>query len=121
MNAELHPKVQWCRRKIRFIELNKITTEEFSYNFLIFLVDDVSSRPYWNQIVHSLPEWLAEPLYTYAKSFLEPLDFMPPPGPFLIGPYDDAEVEAKKKELRPRFLTLFQVIKEWHDSVMLKK
>jgi hypothetical protein len=104
-----------CRTLIRLCEQGRINADEFCYNFLITLVGE--SELCWQECVNLVPAAVAGDLYANARRLLEPVDFMPSPGVFLVRfpPLDD-EVEAKKLELRPRYSCVFELIRKRAES-----
>jgi hypothetical protein len=67
--------------------------------------------------VEKIPPALVPSYTDYLRTSLEPVDFMPCPKPFLAGEVPEEVFNRRKRELRPRYLRLYRLVKERASSV----
>ena len=92
-----------------------ITFDEFAPA----LTNTIISTPdkYMSECVEIIVDSALASYAKYLKSTLEPSDFMPDPRAFMVGPYSDEEVERKKRELRPKYVQLYNFVMKRATSV----
>src|SRR5262245_24811508 len=107
--------MQRCRKLLRQLNSDTITSDEYAYNVALPLVTmcDECARSY----VQSLAQPTAASLFAFLRQFLEPVDFMPCPGPFMVGPVSEGAVEDKKQQLRPKYIRLYHSVSQRAVSV----
>ncbi|WP_406700687.1 hypothetical protein V5E97_18005 [Singulisphaera sp. Ch08] len=97
-----------CRKLAKFLNAGRITFEEYASNVTLGAVygsiDDIPA------CVATVPAGVAAPYADYVRTFLEPVDFMPCPRPFLAGGPSEEAVEEAKRRLRPKYLRLYQLV-----------
>jgi hypothetical protein len=97
-----------CRKLARFLTAGKVTFEEYAYNVTLEIVngpiDNIS------KCVELIPFDLVTLYADYLRTSLEPVDFMPSPGPFLTGDASEEQIDHKKRQLRPNYLRLHQLM-----------
>ncbi len=100
--------VSRCRKLARFLNAGRITFDEYASNVTLAAVsgsiDDISA------CIATVPVGVAEPYMDYVRAFLEPVDFMPCPSPFLAGGPTEEVVEETKRRLRPKYVRLYQLV-----------
>ena len=62
--------------------------------------------------VDLIPSELVCQFAVFLRTFLEPIDFMPSPRHFMVGPYSEEEIDQKKSELRPKYVRLYELVKD---------
>lgn len=99
-----------CRKLTKALSDDWLTFENYCYNVTITIVgspfDEVLA------CVDTLPHNHIVPYENYLRTTLEPVDFMPCPRPFLAGMVTEEMTERRKRELRPHYVQLYQLIKE---------
>jgi len=102
--------VKSCERLTKQFLEGRITFEEYAYNVMLRMVkvldDDLPS------CVDLVPPGITAAYTEYLRAELEPVDFMPFPGAFLIGRDSEDLIERLKQEYRPKYLRLYQLMKE---------
>jgi hypothetical protein len=103
-------KERECRKLAKLLETRRITFEEYAYNLTLAIVsgleDDIPD------CVKTIPPELADAYAEYLRTTVESVDFMPSPTAFLVGPYTEEKIEQRKRELRPRYLRLHQLMNQ---------
>jgi hypothetical protein len=97
-----------CRKLAKFLSAGRITFEEYASNVTLGAVygsiDDIPA------CVATVPADVAAQYADHVRTFLEPVDFMPCPRPFLAGGPTEEAVEETKRRLRPKYLRLYQLV-----------
>lgn len=109
---------------LRVLEKNKITLDDFCFNFLLRTVrrdETVENTNEVRECLDELPDSLVEHLYDYAHSYLSECDFMPCPKSFMVGPFTEGAMEAKKRLMRPCYLSLLDLIRKRRDQVLANR
>lgn len=102
--------ISWCRKLAKQLIAGRISFEEYRYNAMIAMVcapDD--GMP---DCVDSVPQDVIASYADYLRTSLEPVDFMPCPKPLLAGGVSEETIELRKRELRPKYLRLYQLVRE---------
>jgi hypothetical protein len=102
--------LNYCRKLGTWLKTGKVTFDEFAYNLTLTIVD--ASDECMPECVESIPPTVVAPYTDYLRKFLEPVDFMPDPMPFLVGPVSEEDLKRAKQQLRPRYIRLYQLMKE---------
>ncbi len=99
-----------CRKLAKQLIVGRISFEEYRYNVTLAMVcapDD--GMP---DCVDSIPRDVIASYTDYLRTSLEPVDFMPCPRPLLAGGGSEETIERRKRELRPKYLRLYQLVRE---------
>jgi hypothetical protein len=64
----------------------------------------------WNACLEVIPDSLYRDFFEYVAQHLQPVDFMPSPNAFLVDSRDDAVVEQKRREMRPKYVAFFNAL-----------
>lgn len=102
--SPLESEIKSITRFVRFLESGKITADEFQFNILLYFVK--MSDSFWPEVASIIPDAVAQRFREYVREFLVPVDFMPSPAVFMVNTRSEAEIEAKKRELRPKYEAL---------------
>jgi hypothetical protein len=99
-----------CDRLARAYDSRLIDIGEYADNWTLTAVQacDVCIH----RVVACLPSHVLTGFYSYLQSLLEPADFMPSPNVFLAGVPSEEEIREMKLRLRPRYIQLYQLLKE---------
>ncbi|HEV7221804.1 MAG TPA: hypothetical protein VGN42_03830 [Pirellulales bacterium] len=97
----------------RVYEAGKISLDELFENVLgsTFMADERT----WDECIAVIPSSLRPQFFEFVRFYLLSVDFMPPPGVLLPPPAPEmmkAAKEATKRQRRPRYVKLFQLIDE---------
>ncbi len=104
-----HPgSVERCYKLARFLHKGRVTFEEYAHNVTLHFISALDSDI--PRCIESIPPEFADAYSDYLRAFLEPVDFMPDPGPFMVNTNDLGIEESLKRRLRPRYLRLYQVV-----------
>ncbi len=107
--------VSRCRKLAKFLNAGRITFEEYASNVTLAAVsgsiDDIPA------CMATVPVGVAEPYIDYVRAFLEPVDFMPCPSPFLAGGPTEEAVAETKRRLRPKYLRVYHLVMGRSDLV----
>lgn len=76
--------------------------------------------PWMPECVAAIPAPLSRPFWEHLVAVLEPVDYMPCPGIFMVGPRFEDAVNAKKKELRVKYLNLVALVKARLESACVR-
>jgi len=96
------------------LQSGKITFPEYAYNVTLIIVS--VSDEYMHKCISTIPLNFGCQYTEYLRTFLEPVDFMPCPMPFLVGPVSEKDLEQAKQRLRPRYMRLDQLLVELNDE-----
>jgi hypothetical protein len=99
-----------CRRLANQFIAGRITFEEYAPNVTLAIV----SAPDGDipLCVESVPPDIAASYADYLRSTLEPVDFLPCPRPFLAGGVSEEVIERTRRQLRDKYLRLYQLMRE---------
>lgn len=98
-----------CDKLLESFRAGHIGIDEYAYNLTTTLV--VGSTCI-KECIDRLPKIVATQLFPYIDQFLRPADFMPCPKLFLPNPPSEEEIQETKVKLRPRYIQIYQLIKE---------
>ena len=102
--------VDQCRKLANWLAAGRITFEEYASNVTDTAVySPIDGIP---SCVDTLPLPLVSAYMDYLRAALESVDFMPCPRPFLAGDVSEQVFNRRKQELRPKYLRLYQLMKE---------
>jgi hypothetical protein len=107
--AECGGAIRYCRSLLAWLEADFVTWEEFAYNLVVQLVRTCDGC--MQAFVDSLTTQVASKFYDYLRAFLEPVDFMPCPRPFIAGVASEERVQQMKETLKPRYVRLYLSVK----------
>ena len=102
--------VLFCRRLANQLVGTRISFQEYAYNLTLSII--YAPDECMEQCLASIPAEVGRQYMDFLRTFLEPLDFMPCPKPFLVDTGSEEIVEQKKRELRPKYIRLFELIRE---------
>jgi hypothetical protein len=97
-----------CQKLARFLRSGKISFDDYASTVMMHLVcatDDNLSA-----CVESIPPEYASAFVDYVRAELEPVDFMPSPGAFIVDFSVPGIEDRTKRELRPRYLRLYRAV-----------
>lgn len=97
-----------CQKLARLLFAGKISFEEYAYNMMLALV--CASAVDLPTCVESIPAGYEDALANYLRAELEPVDFMPSPGAFIVDFSVPGIEDRTKRELRPRYLRLYRAV-----------
>jgi hypothetical protein len=97
-----------CLKLARLLVAGRITFEEYADNATLAIASGPSADI--ARCVESIPPGFADAFLAHLQDTLEPVDFMPCPRPFLAGNASDEAIERTRRELRPRYLQLYQMM-----------
>lgn len=107
-----HERCAWAiarSRKLRnAFENGIIKIEEYAQNLAdsaVAACDDCM-----HSLVDDIPGPLVVSLFDSLKQFLEPVDFMPYPGPFIPGVASQEEIDRTKCQLRNKYIFIYKII-----------
>jgi hypothetical protein len=114
MNADSVPRCSYeycrCNRLISAFGSGIITLEECAKNLSYFLVECPEDRR--DECVALFCNEFASQYLKYLETWLEPLDFMPSPVTFIAGAPTTEEIDVWKKNLRPHYLNLVELVRK---------
>ena len=91
--------VKHVRKLIRFLNAEKITRDEINFNLMLYFVR--LPRECWSDCAAEFSAEHTTQFVQYLDSYLNPVDHMPSPTCFMVGPFDPERIRLKKLELRP--------------------
>ncbi len=97
--------VNLCHKRRNQILAGRINFKEYAYRLMLDMVSVIEAD--LPRCIESIPVELTASFTEYLRVELEPVDFMPDPRIFLVGPYSELQIENKKQELRPNYLRLY--------------
>ena len=103
-------QVRRCRTLLRALVSGLIEFNAFAYNYSLHAVHGYACCT--EQCVDAMPDALIPDYFAYLQGHLEPVGFEPCPRVFLSGSPSEAELEAKKQELRPKYMLLFGLVRD---------
>lgn len=95
---------QLISKFVRVLNAGKITTNEFQFNVLLHFANIPKSC--WCDCAAAIPRDLAADFRDYVAAYLVPVDFMPSPTPFMVDTRSETAIKNKKRELRPKYVSL---------------
>jgi hypothetical protein len=98
--------LQSCYRLLSFLNLNKITTEEFNYNVAIHLIQPCGACT--KNYLDSLPDTLAFQFDDHLRNLLGSEGTAPLVRPFVVNFHSDEEFHRKQVEIEPKIMQLVQ-------------
>jgi hypothetical protein len=114
-SSDFKESMNRCRKLARFLTAGRITFEDYAYNVSLTIVrSPIDGIP---QCVDTVPHEIVASYAEYLRGFLEPVDFMPCPKPFLAGIVSEEVFERTKREYRDRYLRLYEVMMERASSL----
>lgn len=99
-----------CRKLAKQLIAGRITFNEYCYNVTLAIV--CATDKFMPDCVDSIPGDVIDPYSDYLRSSLEPVDFMPCPKPLLAGGVSEDTIERRMRELRPKYIRLYQLVRE---------
>lgn len=105
----MNEPLERCLKLERLLANGKITFEEFAYAAMLIIVN--ASEVEREECVEGMSAAFVSRFRDYLSEKLESADFMPSAVPFLTS-NDEATAEQKRRELRPRYVHLFQLVCE---------
>ena len=98
--------VKHVRKCLRFLNAKKITFDEFNFNLMLYFVR--LPRICWADCAAEFSDDLTKQFVDYLDQNLNPVDHMPSPTCFMVGPFDQEGIELKQHELRPIYLEIHE-------------
>lgn len=99
-----------CRKLAAQFLAERITLEEYAFNAMIRMVsvleDDLPS------CVDLVPASIAASFTEFLRAELEPVDFMPFPGAFLVGPTSEELIDKIKRQHRPKYILICRLMND---------
>lgn len=108
-NTDVAETLKRCRTLAAQLMAKKITLQEYAYNTTLAVVN--APDDCMEECVASVPARASSEFMAFLRNFLEPVDFMPCPAPFLVDTGDNQKADEKKRELRPKYVRLFELTK----------
>ncbi len=113
MQSSLDPSsrddfLEMCRKLARQLLSGIVTFSEFADNVTLAMVA-VEDRNL-PRAVESIPSSVLADYARYLQNFLEPVDYMPCPLPFISGKVTEAEVVQKRRQLREKYIRLHDLV-----------
>lgn len=107
--GEIDEVIRRCRKLAGQLLADKITFDEYanSITLAIIAAGNVAVQP----CVELVPSRYLSQYTVFLQAYLEPVDFMPNPTPFIAGSYSQEIAEQIQKRLRPRYQRLYQAVK----------
>ena len=99
--------VKHARKLLRFLNAEKITLEETHFNLMLYFVR--LPRECWSACAAEFSDAQTQQFVEYLDGNLIPVDHMPSPTRFMVGPFDPQSIELKQLELQP----VYQAIHEF--------
>jgi len=95
---------------LRFFDAGKMFPDEYFKNVLWMLVD--AERSAWAECIAAIPPSRLSEMAQFARSYLEPVDFMPNPG--IVNPSNNSAeaISVAKQYYRPIYLDLLPILEE---------
>jgi hypothetical protein len=87
-----------------------ITFSEYSYNVTLVIISGPDESI--ERAVELIPSDVTDQYEEYLRTYLEPVDYMPCPMPFLAGTVSEEDIEKKKRELKQKYIILHQLVKD---------
>src|SRR4051812_43619687 len=112
------PLLTRCRRLLRAHEDALLQGDEFHYNLMIILIHAADEdakfgtrlRECWGTCLSLVPDELLREFEQWMKREVAAVDYMPSPNPFLADTRSLEQIEAKRRELRPYFVALHDLL-----------
>lgn len=109
--------VKSCARLLRAYTDGTILRDEFFYNLAVTLIhaaiEDARCgtrlQEGWKPSLELLPPVLLREWIAWMEREVVAVDYMPSPNPFLPNTGDPTVIEAKRRELRPFYVALFDL------------
>jgi len=113
------PLLRSCRNILRGYNAGAVQGDEVHYSLMVTLVhaadDDARFgtrlRDCWGMCVALFPAELMRAFNEWLEREVAAVDYMPPPNAFMADTRDAAAVEARRRELRPHFVALHQLVR----------
>ena len=122
MNATMPPQHERCAwaiahsRKLRnAFDRGLIKPDEYARSFADCAV--TACDECMCDLVDNLPDPLIISLSDGLKQFLEPVNFMPHPGPFIPGAASQEEIDQTSRHLRPKYIRIYDLIMNRVDAM----
>lgn len=100
--------IERCRKLARLLRAGRVTFEEYALNAMLTIVSAPEADA--TQCIESIPRESMEAYADYLRAALEPVEFMPDPGPFMVDTNDSGLRERLKRQFRPRYLRLYRAV-----------
>jgi hypothetical protein len=100
--------VSECRKLRNHLVAGRVSFKEYAYNVTLHIIGCANDS--LQACVEDIPEELRRQYAEYLRGFLEPVDFMPCPLPFLATWKSQELIERKKVELRPKYIRLYGLV-----------
>lgn len=102
--------IELCRKMLPMLSKGVIGFDEYAFNLARALLP-TCERCMVNY-VNGLPSELLPKLFSSLRGYLEAVDFMPSPDHLIAGTATESEIQRKKEELRPKYLQLFETVRD---------
>jgi hypothetical protein len=110
------PIMTKCDRLIQAFNRGVWNADEFFFNLMITLVqsviDDLKYRDCWSTCLDQLPKDVLRAFDAWLQREVAALDYMPAPNPFMADTRDPNLVAIKRRELRPHFVELHDLVRQ---------
>lgn len=102
--------VNYCRKSAVQHDAGRITIEEYSNGVTLAILSAPISQ--MERCIELIPSHLAVQYVDFLRRLLEPVDFMPSPKPFMVDTSSEQMIEEKRRELRPKYVRLYQLMRK---------
>jgi hypothetical protein len=102
--------IRRCRNYLAFRVCQELDLENFAYNVALNLIEVCDACA--GLFLDTIPERDILDFFAFLRDYLEPVDFMPNPAPFIAGVGTTEEQERVKQLFRPKYLTLYEMTRE---------
>ncbi len=108
-----HEQCAWAitrsQKLMNAFDKGMITMEEYARSLADSAVA-ACDECMWS-FVNGLPASLSVGLLACLEEFLEPVDFMPDPGPFIPAITSQEEIDRTRRQLRPKYIRFYEIMK----------
>jgi hypothetical protein len=102
--------VRYCQKLASQFQGKRVTFTEYAHGITLGMIS--ASDEQLKRCVDVIPADVLPQYTNFLESWLVPADFMPSPRPFLAGDYSDADAEAARARLRPKYLRLYRLAQD---------
>ena len=113
---DIRDTLDLSQRLLRQLANGVCTFEEFASSLILLLAN--ASEAALEPCTALLSPELARAFLTFLEEHLVKVDFKPCPKPLMVGPFSEDEIEAKKRQLRPKYMRLYELVLHRRQSAL---